>query len=562
MLEEKLVKELILLKYRLNLSLRKYRWRYLKCFVFMMVYTITSVIFPGLISIIIDKGIMVRDYHYTLKYICGFFSVGIVMVLSQHIERMSFFKLSQDILYYIKVVVFRKIMNTNILFWSNHNIGDVMTVIESDISKIEALLTTEICDAIVNLFVVLGMSFFLIYLKVEIGILLIGVAVLFVIIQRQVGNKLKINMKILREAMGNTTALINEILNHIQHIQIIGLVIPFLKKYKKSNETVKNIHIKHMHIASISMGVSNLYVIISMLIVLSIGSFYFFRGLLTIGTLLTLVLYAQRLYTPINGLCNTYTMIKNITPSITKILDILESEDTIRCGTFFPQKNILGDLEFRNVTFRYSKNSKNVLENYCLHIKPGEKVGIVGKNGSGKTTIIKLLAGLCVPESGHIVLDGVSLEKYDFEFLRSQIGYVLQRDYLGSGKLKDILKFGVEDAYIDIKNELIQEIGLDIDKFSNGWDTYIDENSNNISGGEMQKLSLIRAFSSSKAVYIMDEPTSFMDIESEKKVCGILNKLLCDKTSIIITHRPQILKICDRVVVLGDLDNNIKELPV
>ncbi|WP_077613164.1 ABC transporter ATP-binding protein [Clostridium sp. Marseille-P2415] len=547
------MKELIRLKSVLNLSFRKYIFRYIKCFIFMFGYTITSVIFPGLVSLVMDKGVMVGDYHATIKYISMFLGIGIMMTFFQYIEKMSFFKLSQDILLYIKIVVFRKIMDTNLVFWNNHKIGDVMSVIESDISKVESLLTTKFCDALMNIFVVFGMSSFLVYLNIEIGGLLIAVAVLFVAFQRKLGGKIKTNMEVLRESLGSNSSLINEILNNIQNIQIIGFIEPFIKKFKVSIDNVKNYNIKNMNIVSISMGVSNLYVVFSMLIVLSFGSIAHFRGRLTLGTILTLILYAQRLYSPINSICNTFISIKNISPSISKILDILENENKIQGGDFYPTTNIQGKLEFKEIFFKYELNPGYVFMNFNLKINPGEIIGIVGKNGSGKSTIIRLLAGLCTPECGNITIDGIDLKKYDLEYLRSQIGYVLQRNYLVSGKLIDILRFGVENVYIDIKNELIQSFELDISKFSGGWDTYINEKSMNISGGEMQKISLIRMFSSPKHMYILDEPTSFMDTESEKKICNEMKKLLYNKTTIIITHRPQILHICNRIIDLDAL---------
>ena len=147
--------ELIGLKRELNFSFKKYIFRYIKCFIYMIGYTITSVIFPGLVSLVMDKGVMVGDYHSTFVYIIIFLTIGIMMTIFQYLERMSFFRLSQDILIHIKTIVFSKIMDTNITFWNNHKIGDVMSVVESDISKVESLLTTKLCDAIVNIFVII-----------------------------------------------------------------------------------------------------------------------------------------------------------------------------------------------------------------------------------------------------------------------------------------------------------------------------------------------------------------------------------------------------------------------
>lgn len=552
-MRENLMRDLIRLKRKLNLSLKKYIFRYTVCFFFMLIYTATSVLFPGTISLVINNGIISGGYGKTLKYIFIFLCVGIMMTVFQYLEQMSFIKLSQDILLYIKKVVYSKLMKTNIRFWSDHKIGDVMSVVESDISKVETLLTTQFCDAIVSVLVIFGMSIFLIYLDLRIGLLLLLSSFLFVLIQRKVANVLRNKMWYLREMLGKTSTVVNESLNNLQNIQIIGYTKLFIEKFKASNENVKKSYIKHIEVASISSGIANIYVVFSMLIVLLGGAFKFYQGTLNIGVFLTLVLYAQRLYSPINSICNTYTSVKNITPSILKILDILETKDTLLDGELVPITNICGNIEFKSVFFRYSEESKYIFENASFSINAGEIVGIIGENGSGKTTIVKLLAGLCKQESGYLTIDGIALERYNLEFLNRQIGYVMQRDYLVSGKLSDMLKFENDITWLDIKDELINGFGFDISKFTDGWDTYIDENSKNISGGEMQKISLIRLFSSMKQVYILDEPTSFMDIVSENKVCDKLQSLLKGKTAIIITHRPKILKICSRVIDLNNL---------
>lgn len=487
----------------------------------------------------------------TIHYIGIFVINGLLIVIFQYNERVGFAKLSQDILFKIKSTVFMKLIQTNLTFWNKHKIGDIAHIFENDISKVESLLTTAFCDAAVNILVVLGMSCFLLYLELKIGCALILLAVLFVWIQRKAGDKIRNSMATVRGAIGEASSLTNEILNNIQSIQMMGFSKPFFLRFQKSNRTICDCYVKYMSTLSESNAVTNLYSVFSMLAVLIIGTYSSIYEHMTFGTLLTLTLYAQRLYTPINSVCNTYVLIKNITPSIQKILEVLQCKDLIYKGDLEVNK-IKGRLTFDNVFFRYSKTSKYVLENFSLDIMPGESVGIVGRNGSGKSTIIKLLCGLCSPEKGKIYIDNIELQKYDLDLLKNHFGFTLQKDYLVSGRLSEIISFGLDNTYLDNKNKLIEVFQLDISKFKDGWDTIINENSINISGGEMQKISLIRMFSSSKTIYILDEPTSFMDIESEKKVCMEMKKLLVGKTAIIITHRPQILKICNYIIDLDE----------
>lgn len=515
-------------------------------------HTVTTIFFPGLVSLIIDKGISSGNLELTFQYIGLFILNGISMAIFQYSARVGFAKISQDILLKIKSKVFFKLMQTNLAFWNKHKIGDVASILESDINKVESLLTTAFCDAAVNVLVVLGMSCFLLYIDFVIGTTLIILAALFVCVQRKAGEKIRKNMTDVRSALGEASSLTNEILNNMQSIQIIGFISPFFEKYQKCNNVIRDYYVKYVSTISESSTITNLYSVFSMLTVLTFGALSIVHEQMAFGTILTLILYAQRLYTPINSVCNTYVLIKNISPSVHKIMDVIQSEDMIFKGAL-DADNIKGRLTFNNVFFRYDKSNDYILENFNLDIMPGDRVGIVGRNGSGKTTIIKLLCGLCIPEKGNICIDDIELGKYDLDLLKSQVGFTLQKDYLVSGRLSEILSFGLEDTYLDNKNRLIEAFQLDINKFKNGWETFINENSINISGGEMQKISLIRMFSSSKNVYVLDEPTSFMDFESEKKACLEMKKLLVGKTAIIITHRPQILDICNRIINLDEL---------
>ena len=176
-------------------------------------------------------------------------------------------------------------------------------------------------------------------------------------------------------------------------------------------------------------------------------------------------------------------------------------------------------------------------------------VGITGDNGSGKSTLIRLLTKLCTPQQGEILLDRINVEKYNTEFLRTQIGYMQQNEFFLKGKLKDVI-----DPYGKMKQEelskLMQFFQIPIELFQDSFDTEISENMLNLSGGEVQKLAMVRLFCENKPIYILDEPTAALDLGSEQEITALLKLLLKNKTAMIITHREPILDICDIVVRL------------
>lgn len=538
-----------LLKY-VEVSLRRQMIQYIKCLIYMMIYTIASMIFPGIISLIIDKGITAKNVNHTIFYTVCFFLTGIIIVLFQYLQRMGFAKFSQKLITDMKNKIVEKIGKTNLEFWNSHKIGDIYTIIESDIPKLESLLTTLISDVVVNLLVIAGTLGLLCYIDPIIGSMLFAIACLFAFVQRQAGGKVKKGMIEIREQVGRQASFTNEILNYIANIQITNLFNKVQQKYQEKNERIMEKQISQTQMLSISKSIGMLYNVSSMLLVIIIGSFRTYSGSLTVGIFFSLILYAQNLYNPVVGLSTTYITVKNITPLIDKILEIFENNNIIKSGEYYPKENIKGNICFSHVFFSYEKDEKYQIEDLSFKLQSGKVLGIVGNNGCGKTTVIKLLTLLSIPQKGKIEIDGIPITRYNIDFLRNQIGYMLQNSYLPSGKIIEVLmpEYGVEKELRLC--QLIKDLELNIEAFPEGLEAYIGENHSNLSGGESQKIALIRMFMEDKSVYILDEPTAAIDMKCEEKICSNIKKYLHGKSAIIITHRPAILAICDEVLYL------------
>lgn len=545
------IKELLKLKKLVGFSLRTYSLQYLKCLFYMVVYSVASLVFPSIISLIIDNGITGDSAREITIYCFVILFTGAIMVVFYYIQRVSFFRLSQKIIIKIKNSIYGKLLRTNLQFWNEHQVGDVFTVLESDVSKLESLFTTVISDAVVNFFTIISISGILILIDPFIGISVLLLSVVFIWIQKKVGNRVKDGMTELRAKIGELTSFTNETLNNMSNIQIMGLASSISKKYEDKNTEVIKKHIEQIKLRSLAQVGAMSFNVVGIFAVLIIGSFKVADNLLTVGTLFSLTMYVQRLYGPIISLGDTYLSIKNIVPTVNKILDVLETDELIPEGKVLYHDNLDGSICFDNITFAYkSKERKQILNKLNFTIHPGKTLGIVGKNGSGKTTVIRLLSKLCQAQYGQILIDNVDVNDFDIDYLSSQIGYMPQNGYLLSGSLKEALTFGINNVNDERILQLIRAFNFDINRFLNSMDADIGENKANISGGEAQKISLIRLFLEDKPIYILDEPTSAIDSKSEDIICNSLKKLLAGKTAIIITHRPKILEICDDIFTM------------
>lgn len=411
-----------------QMPLKKYIFKQTKCLLFMLLYTIFSLAFPGFISIIVDKGVKENNVPVILVQCALMFVCGALMIIFQYLQQISFYKLAQDIIYGIKQNVFEKLLTRNLMFWSNYKVGDIITILENDINKIETLLTSTISSLAINLLVA--------------------------------------------------------------------------------------------------------------------------RGTLSVGVLFSMTIYVQRLYGPIVALGNAYITIKNTKPMIDKVQGLIENEDEILGGDGF--QKISGRIMFDNISFKY--HDKWVFKDFSLDIKEKDKVGIVGENGSGKTTLIRLFVKLCIPQKGCIFLDDTKIDDIGYAAFQNYVGIVPQKCFLPNGRMREIM-----DIHNDKEEkrlyELMQSLGLPVTKFKDGLNSEISENMQNLSGGEIQKLCIVRSILQNKQIYIFDEPTAAMDLQSEKEFCRIIRQYLIDKTVLIVTHRQEVLEVCDKVITLTYISN-------
>lgn len=533
----------------LDIKISKLILTHFKCFIPSFIATATSLLFPGFISKIIDQGLEKGDLQAVGMYWGEMLICGVLLVISNYIQSILYCKFEQELYYQLKNKVFDKVLHTKTVDRDSLANGDIYMSIDDDLSNISSFLTTLLPELFISILSLVGVVFIIFKFYSLMGIVILGLIGVLVISQPWFGKKIKEQSSLCREAGGEEAAFLQESIGNAPYLNIMGYVEGVRDKYWEKSRNVKNRNISISRIQYIAqnfrLGINTM----ALLITIGIGVILVEKEVVGVGGVFAMSIYIQRVSGLLNSIVQSYLLIKSYTPyfeRITKICNRSKRDNTVKEN---PREE-LKKIEISDLTYSFSSNL-TLYKNFNLEINKGEIVGIVGNNGVGKSTLIKIIMKMIPIDIGRIIVNGkYGLENIDEEYLYKNISVVPQSTVILSGKLRDILNPAKRDISDNKIIETLKKFTVDYSIFENDLNYEILEKGGNMSGGEAQKLSLVRMVLENKPWVLLDEPTSAMDVECEKIICSILKEYLKRRTAVIITHRPEILSICDKIIRL------------
>ena len=289
--------------------------------------------------------------------------------------------------------------------------------------------------------------------------------------------------------------------------------------------------------------------------VILLGVYQIMQGEMTIGGLIACTIISGRAMAPLGQVAMLLSRYNQAMVALDSLNEIMELPVEREAGkTFLSRPDIKGDIKFNSVSFTYPGLNVAAIDDVSFHVKPGEKIAFIGPIGSGKTTISRLIAGLYEPTDGSVLLDNTDLRQIDPSDVRSHIGVVMQEVLLFQGSVRDNIAMGApfaDDAMI-LEAAKLAGVHEFVSRHPQGYDWMVGERGQALSGGQRQAIGLARALITNPQILILDEPTSMMDMQAEKMFMHRLGSVLADKTMILITHRPTLLSLVNRVVILGN----------
>ena len=304
---------------------------------------------------------------------------------------------------------------------------------------------------------------------------------------------------------------------------------------------------------------------VALAIVLWRGGIITREGVILVGTLSVFMNYAQGMMEPIQWLVQVLSALTNVQVNVERFTKLMETESDVRDtpevvekygDSFHPKKEnwepLYGDIEFRDVTFRYPDGQENILEHFNLKVPQGTNVAIVGETGAGKSTLVNLVCRFFEPTEGQVLIDGRDARERSQLWLHSNIGYVLQTPHLFSGSVLENLRYGNEHATMEQIEAAVRAVSADeiIARLPEGYESDVGEGGNSLSTGEKQLLSFARALLADPRIFVLDEATSSVDTVTERLIQNAIEKVMAGRTSFIIAHRLSTIRRADVILVV------------
>lgn len=555
----------------LNKYFYKYRWRLFIGILFVIASNFFSVLQPKVVRYALDmvyenvklyglydgfdlQSTLFNDLGRTLLMFGGLMIVlALIMGIFMYFMRQTIIVMSRLIEYDLRNEIFTHYEKLNLAFYKRNNTGDLMARISEDVSKVRMYLGPAIMYGInlISLFVLVIYSM----LSVNVELTLWALAPLPVLsfsiyyVSRIINKKsteIQTQLSVLNSSAQEVYSGIRVVKSYVQER-------PMAKFFSKESDIFKE---KSMGLAKIQAMFFPLMLIlvgISTILTIYIGGLKVAAGTVTPGNIAEFIIYVNMLTWPVTALGWVASIIQSAAASQKRINEFLDTEPTIVENDAEFSK-LSGAVKFDNVTFVYPDTGIKALDNVNFKLEPGQKMAIIGRTGSGKTTIVDLLVRMYDVTDGQVLIDNKNIQSLSLSSLRQNIGYVPQDVFLFSDSIAQNVAFGNENATQEEIEQYTKYASVydDIKEFPQGFETLVGERGVTLSGGQKQRVSIARALIKQPDILILDDSLSAVDTTTEQRILGYLEKTMADKTAIIITHRIYNLLDFDKIIVLED----------
>ncbi|WP_299048366.1 ABC transporter ATP-binding protein [uncultured Polaribacter sp.] len=549
------------LKY-INKYFSKYKWRILIGLVITILAKLLALKVPQIVgdslNVVEDyqKGIL-TDYdavtHQLLINVLIIIGVALLSGFFTFLMRQTIIVTSRLIEFDLKNEIYQQYQRLSLNFYKKNRTGDLMNRISEDVSKVRMYAGPAIMYSM-NMIVLFAVGFtqmisidvtLTMYTLIPFPLLSISIFILSKVIHKR--------STVVQQYLSTLTTFNQEFISGISVVKSYGIEKSIIQDFDDIADESKEKNI-HLHKANaLFFPLMVLLIGISNILVIYVGGKQYIDGEIQIGTIIEFMLYVNILTWPVAVVGWVTSMIQQAEASQLRINEFLKQVPEIQ-NTNTSTTELEGKVEFKNVTFTYDDTNITALKNISFVVKSGETLAILGKTGSGKSTVIELISRLYDTDNGSIFLDDKPIKNANLDDVRNQIGFVPQDPFLFSESIEDNIKFGKDDA---TEEEIITaaknaDVHKNIVDFPNGYKTVLGERGVTLSGGQKQRVSIARAIIKKPKILIFDDCLSAVDTETEEKILSNLERISKNITTFIISHRVSSAKNADKIIVLDN----------
>ena len=548
------------LKY-LNKYLFKYKTNLLLGFFIIIIARILLLFTPGLIreSVnVIDefrKGNIISIETVQTELIQNIFLILLAAIAAgifTFLTRQTIINVSRYVEFDLKNEIYTQYQKLSLSFYKKNQTGDLMNRISEDVSRVRMYFGPALMYSI-NTITLLIITFFYMYRQSpELTIYTISPLPILSYTIFKLSGIINIRSRIVQESLSKLSSFSQEVFTGIQIVKSYAIQKNKSLEFDNLSKKNKDNQISLVKMQALFFPLMILLIGISNILVIYVGGKQYLSGEIeNIGIIAEFIIYVNMLTWPVASLGWISSIIQQAEASQKRINEFLKEKSEINYN-LNGLKKINGSIEFKDVSFTYTESNIKAIDKISFKLNNRKSLGIIGVTGSGKTTLIKLITKIYNIEAGEILFDNNSINEYDLECLRKQIGVVSQDSFLFSDSIINNIRFGKEKATMKEVEKVCKIAGIhnEIIKFSNGYETILGERGINLSGGQKQRICIARALIKEPKILILDDCLSALDNETEEKIILSLKNVLKDTTTIISSHRLSSVQNLNEIIVL------------
>ena len=512
---------------------------------------------PYFTKVAVDDFIVPKKTEGVWTFAIAFFALFLFRFIFSYLQEILLNVVGQKVMFDLRTQIFTKLQELQVSYYDRHPVGRIITRLTSDVDSLNELFTSGVIEGLGDMVVIFAIIGAMFWLDWQLAVASLLTVPLLVLATNWFRKRARIGFDKVRTRMAKINAFLQEHISGAQTVQLFNAEEKSRNRFHDINDDYRNANIETIYYYSVFYPMVEFIGTIGVAVIIWFGGYKILTQAssagtaLTIGTVIAFIQYSQQLFQPIRNLSDKFNVLQAAIVASHRVFLLLDENIEIE-GPAEPKKTgrAAGSIEFRNVWFAYKEN-EYVLKNVSFKIEPGESIALVGHTGSGKTTVTNLLMRFYDVQKGRIIVDGTDVREWDLPALRRNFAVVLQDVFLFSGTVADNIRLGNDEISDEKVHWAAREVSADpfISRLRNGYESLLKERGAGLSVGQKQLVSFARALAFEPSILILDEATSSIDTETEQLIQKAVNRIMEERTSLVVAHRLSTIQRCDRILV-------------